>query len=86
MDDKLQYVDQRTLDLMAELVSIGYYVHHVDLRRGYLPRDEKHLAVRIHKSGKFNGMVIESPLSWPSDYHARIYLVKGVIKNEKTDE
>ena len=76
MDDKLQYVDQRALDLMNELVSIGYYVHHVDLRRGCLPRDEKHLVVRIHKPGKFNGMVIESPLSWPSNYHARIYLVK----------
>lgn len=76
MDDKLQYVDQRALDLTDELASIGYNVHHVDLRRGHLPRDEKHLVVRIHKSGKFNGMVIESPLSWPSNYHARIYLVK----------
>ena len=80
MDDKLQYVDQRALDLMSDLSSIGYYVHHVDFCRGYLPRDEKHLAVRIHKSSEFNGMVIESPLSWSSNYHARIYLVKGVIK------
>ena len=80
MDGKLQYVDKRALDLMTELTLIGYNVHHVDLRRGYLPRDEKHLVVRIHKSGKFNGMVIESPLSWSSNYHARIYLVKGDMK------
>lgn len=84
MDNKLQYVDQRALDLTNNFIAVGYYVHHVDFRRVYSPRDEKHLDVRIRESRKFNGVVIESPLSRPSNYHARIYLVKGGIKNGKT--
>ena len=86
MESKFDLVDQRVRELIEELNAIGYNLHHTAWAGGYLPRDEKHVVVKIHKSSRFNGMVIESPLSCPSNYHARIYLVKGVVKNEKTDE
>ena len=76
MESKFDLVDKRVRDLIAELETVGYNLHHTEWAGGYLPRDEKHVVVKIHKSNRFNGMVIEAPSFASSLYHVRIYLVK----------